>query len=165
MIYKVQIFLILIDENTCWKKIFARWLRHWKLIRPPRGSQLPHVIIIKQFMHFMPRLRINRRKSETKVGKVTVERKKNEWRRVQMREVFCSNYTYPEEFRTVEWAYRSAGFLRVSINPWIVVAFNYRDPSLVGRLLFESRRWPRNFCNQSNVNTVGSTIISITPAN
>lgn len=38
-----------------------------------------------------------------------------------------NNYTYPEEFEIVEWAYRSAGFSRVSINPRIVVAFNYRD--------------------------------------
>lgn len=54
-----------------------------------------------------------------------------------------NNYTYPEEFEIVEWAYRSAGFSRVSINPRIVVAFNYRDRfRFVGRLLFErgSRR-------------------------
>lgn len=52
-----------------------------------------------------------------------------------------NNYTYPEEFEIVEWAYRSAGFSRVSINPRIVVAFNYRDRfRFVGRLLFEPRR-------------------------
>lgn len=62
------------------------------------------------------------------------------------REKYLSNnYTYPEEFEIVEW---SAGFPRVSINPRIVVVFNYRDRfRFVGRLLFEPRTWPRNSCN------------------
>ena len=58
---------------------------------------------------------------------------------------FVITILIPVNSRTVEWAYRSAGFPLVSINLRIVVVFNYRDPSLVGRLLFESRRWPKEF--------------------
>lgn len=74
------------------------------------------------------------------------KRKKKRWKKGMEREKYLSNnYTYPEEFEIVEW---SAGFSRVSINPRIVVAFNYRDRfRFVGRLLFEPRTWPRNSCN------------------
>lgn len=77
------------------------------------------------------------------------KREKGMERECRWEKYLSNNYTYPEEFEIVEWAYRSAGFPRVSINPRTVVAFNYRDRfRFVGRLLFEPRRWPRNSCNQ-----------------
>mgnify|MGYP004579618079 CR=1 FL=1 len=90
------------------------------------------------------------KEKERKAGKDTrTERKGNEeeeiGRECRWKKYFVITILIPENSGTVEWAYRSAGFPLVSINPRIVVAFNYRDPSLVGRLLFESRRWPKEF--------------------
>lgn len=108
----------------------------------------------------MPRINL-RKGAEKKRRGGEVRKREGSWRNERKRggerngegEILCNNYTYPEEFEIVEWAYRSAGFPRVSINPRTVVAFNYRDRSLRRPpVVRASRRWPRNSCNQvSNV--------------